>query len=283
MPRATVSHKLIYLDKVRAVVGLWGTSAPILMHAAKTNNLIHMGCTWGDGLYADGKNNFNNITSNKHHAEKLIEIFKKKGVKNIGIITQTTAAEELLIKTLTDTLTKAGFNIAFTETFYWNIKDFRIFFMKIKKKKADMLIITLLPHNFTVFLKQKYDMGDMTEYTTIDYFDSLDPILTEGRAYVGSAASTAAFAEAFAQKSDAHLGDCIGNVYDSVDLLIHAFETAEAPNGSIPTTEAVVKALHDTKNWDGATGRLTINPDGHIDSDAIVKVVKDGKVIVLPE
>ena len=283
LPRrsATVAHKLISLDKVNAVVGLWGTSAPIFMDLARRSNIIHMACTWGDGMYADGKNNFNNITSNKHHAKKLIEIFKKKGVKNIGIVTQMTAAEERLIQTLTDAFIQAGFNVVYTQEFHWETKDFRLFFLKMKKKKADMLVISLLPPSFTVFLKQKWEMGDTADYTTIDYFDALNPALTEGREYVGSAASTDEFAKTFAEKSSGHLGDCIGNIHDDIDLLIHAFETAEAPVGQIPTTEAVVKALHDTKNWQGAVGYLTIKPDGHIDSDAIVKVVKDGKVTVV--
>lgn len=273
---AMVANKFMYQDKVRATVSMWGNMPAILMDLSKKADVLNFSCTWGDGLFSDGVTNFNHTTSNRRHVEKLVELLRGKNVRRVGLVTQHSRSDAQFRIILLDALKKNGFEVVFDEQFNMGNKDFQIFFAKHRNKRADMIFALLLPSDFTVFLKRKYEAGNTADITTVDYFGMMNPAVVEGKTFVGSAVGSPAFV---AKYPDISTAGCVGNVYDSVDMIINAFENAPAASGGIPTTAEAARFLHALGKWDGALGDLVILPDGHIDSRAVIQAIQDGRVV----
>ncbi len=276
----TVANKMISIDKVKALVTIWDISSPIDMELAKRNNIIHMACTWGNGM-SDGINNFNNVTSHKKHSEKMIKLLKQQKVKKVAYIAQVAKGDLDLKSTLIKDMKNNGIDVVFNEEVHIGDKDFRTLLTKMKNKKVDMIMITMIPEDFYAFVKQKKELGIDAPITTVDYFESIDKKdLVEGYYYVMSSSGGDKFLKEI--NTDV-VGQCIGNVYDNVDLLIYAFEHADAKPGEIPTTEEVAKVLKKIKNYPGIVGQLSVDQNGHIDSPAYIKQIKNGKPELIKE
>lgn len=81
------------------------------------------------------------------------------------------------------------------------------------------------------------------------------------------------FSEIFAKKYGQPANAIAIQGYDAVHLLAQAIRQA---NSSIP--EKIAQALHNTKNWPGATGQFTFDDKGDIPDKKIgIKAVRDGK------
>lgn len=97
------------------------------------------------------------------------------------------------------------------------------------------------------------------------FFDDTNPITEEGKKFV----------EGFQQKLPE--GENIAAVsalgYDAYLLMLDAITRAGSTDG-----EAIQKALAETKDFEGATGLISMTAEGDADkSTAVLKVVKDGK------
>lgn len=274
---STVANKMISLDKVRALITIWDVASPVNMEIAKRENIIHIGCTWGDGM-SDGVNNFNNVSSHLQHGHKMLKLLQHQKVKKVGYVAQVVRGDLDLKKKLKNDLVKNGIEIVFEEEFHMGNKDFKTFFAKIKNISVDMMIVTMLPDDFNIFVKQKKEAGNTTPITTVDYFESIEnKSLVEGAYYVISSPGNADFVEKMSQHTKT-IGQCIGNVYAGVDLLVYAFENA-GDGVNIPTTEEVAAYLRRIQNYDSVLGKLNVTENGHIDSPAIIRMIKNGQSV----
>jgi len=71
-----------------------------------------------------------------------------------------------------------------------------------------------------------------------------------------------------------HSPDALGALgYDSANMLIHAIQSA----GVVDSTK-IRDALAQTKDFDGVTGKITIDADRNPTKPAVVLRVKDGKL-----
>ena len=277
---ANSANKLINMDKVNAVVSMRGFAAPLFGEMATKVDIPHITCSWGESFF-DGKNNFNNTTSTKTLANKMVEMLKMKNAKSVGFVAQLSKSDEEMKSVFVKVFEDNGIEVLWTEAFQIGAKDFRTFWAKTSQKPVDVIVALLLPDDFYAFLKQKKEAGNEMDFTTVDYFSSLDKEIIEGRMYVSSSVGGKEFEEELNKKVRAGLGDCLANIYDNVNLLVYAFENAEAEDGKVPTTKDVVKVLKSLKDYDGVVGRLSVNERGSIDSPAYIKEIKNGEIVVV--
>ena len=278
---ATAANKLVNLDKVNAAITMWGIAAPIFRELASKSNIPHITCSWGS--WADGGNTFNNTTSAQELSNKMIKLFNLRGVKKVGFVSQLSKSDEEMKEIFVETFKNNNIEVAWTEAFQMGSKDFRTFWAKTAQKPVDIIVILMVPEDFYAFLKQKREAGNKMDFTTVDYFSSMDKTLIEGKMYISSSIGNKDFEEKINQRVRAGLGDCLANIYDNVDMMIYAFENAKMENGKIPTTEAVTEVLRNLKGYDGVVGKLTTNKDGHINSPAFIREIKNNNSVVIEE
>lgn len=277
---AAAGNKLVNIDKVNGVVSMWGFAAPIYMDLSKKADIPHITCSWGDSFF-DGINTFNSTTPPDKLAEKMVKLLQMKKVKTVGFVTQQAPGDGEMKAHFSQELKKNNIEIAWEETFNIGNKDFKMFFSKINNKPVDMMIITMVPEDFYAFLKQKKEAGNPFDFTTVDYFTSMDKNLVDGRFYIRSSIGTKEFEERLNQKTQAHLGDCLGNIYDNVDLLINAFENAKDSDKELPTTAEIVAYLKTLQDYPGVIGNLTVKANGQIDSPAHIVKIQNGVPVVI--
>ena len=71
-------------------------------------------------------------------------------------------------------------------------------------------------------------------------------------------------------------------IYDIVQLLIWAYENTPVKTGeSVPTNEDVIKTIQDKiGDYPSVFGNISVSPEGIVHTDALVKKIEGGKVIL---
>jgi ABC-type branched-subunit amino acid transport system substrate-binding protein len=209
----------------------------------------------------------------------MMKILHDQRVKKIGFMTEIAKGDLDLRNRLIAAVRSAGIEVVFNEETQIGNKDFKMFFAKIKNKPVDIIYTSMVPEDFYAFIKQKKEVGYNAPLTTVDFFESIDQKeLVEGSYYVMSSSGGDKFLEQV--KTDV-VGQCVGNVHDGIDLIITAFETADAAPDEIPTTAAVAHAMNNLNGFIGVLGKITVDSSGHIDSPAYIKQIRNGKPEVL--
>ena len=73
-------------------------------------------------------------------------------------------------------------------------------------------------------------------------------------------------------------------MYDGLDMIINAFEnTAPNENETIPDNADVLQKIRDFKVWDGASGKMKIEPNGCVRMDVPVRMYQNGKWVKIKE
>jgi len=280
-------NKLMNMDKVNAIVSFWGNIARVFSEANNNsdNPVPHVAaCAWGTQSTA-GEYNFNNDTSIERNANLLVSKLQKENIKNIGLIFQNGKPEIEMQEVIVDKLTEANINITFNEIFNYGEKDFRTFLAKIKRMDTDIIYLQLLQQDFMAMYKQMQELKIDLPLTTILYFDEYenkDPV--EGYWFVNNNVYTDVFLKDWKKyNGDSIIKACSPNTYDSLNILVDAFENAEAKSGGIPTSEEVLQYMKNMKTWQGAVGEVTFEKDGLINSDPKLAIIKDGKTTLLEE
>ena len=272
---ASVLNKFLNVDKIDVLIdsgaGVGNVSSPIM----EKNKLIHF--NWSsDPNVAKGKYNFINWTQPPAQAEKMAKVIKNKGYQNIWIVTANHAGPIAVTEGLAKELSNE--NIAYNvKKFNIGSRDMRMDIREISESKADLIVIVLFDPDLSIFLKQLKELDVHTDLTAIEVFSFLEnPSVVEGSWYIDAAEGDNEVTDEVRRRTGSNVILGASNSYDIVMLLVKAFETAA-------TKEQAVDELLKIKNYKGYTGDLAQDENGIFQSEAIVKVIKDGKPIVIEE
>lgn len=275
---ATIANKFIDMDKVNAIMNIWGVTAPVVAELAQKKNTIFFTCAG----YIDNKDKsyvFNNYTPVERVSETLIKKLKKLNVKKVAFATDINAVGEARAK-IVDDLRQAGIDVVAVERYVLGTVDFRISIAKIEAQNPDYYIIFIEQPGTKNFIEQHRQITQKDNLAAIDVFHEMPKKywkVADGLWFVKSANGTPEFENRFQQNTGLEIQSCVGNSYDNLNLIINAFENTPVTEGeTIPKNEDVLKQLHKAKNIDGAIGKISVDEYGNIDSLAIIEKMVDG-------
>ena len=277
-----IGNKFVNRDKANAIMGIWTLTLHQFRELAHKANIPFFACGWAHDA-SDGKLVFNNQTPLSETSRAFAEIVKNKyKAKNVALIGMISGGDFAMHDYIEAELKKIGTNLVLKETAQYGTTDFGMIIQKIKQKNPGAVIAILPPYELSIFTKRLHEAGLNIPITNVaDYFEfAPNPEIFEGMYAAVSSNGTDEFKQRFEERTGKPFPsyDCVAPGYDNVDILIYAFENAEAEPGKIPTTEAVVKVIKGIKNWRGATmSDMRVQPDGQIFSPAYVGVMKNGK------
>ncbi|MDR1026750.1 MAG: ABC transporter substrate-binding protein [Lactobacillus sp.] len=270
---ALANAKLINQDKVSAVISFGSRIGNVVSPVTERNSILHLSACASDENVAIGKYNFIHWTQPKVEVDRMVEEIKNRGIKSVAIIVANDAATLAMGNTLEEELTKLGIK-NYKDIVDPNLNDFRMNIPKMEKNNPEIYALIVFESATMNFVKQARELNLNKPLTSIETFSFLaDQSILEGYWYVDPAEITGEFKtkiETF-NKSDNIFA--LGNIYDSLNLLITAFEKA-------PTPEQAVDELEKIKTFDGVLGRLTQDENGIFQSKAIIKTIKNGKAVV---
>lgn len=270
---AVGAKKLLSYDKVNVLMTGYSGPSLAVKPLAIENKTILFGNTYA-ATFPDGKYVFQNYPITPYFMPIIMDFIKENKAKNIALVlSQTTALPEIenILKPL---LIKE--NISWTDYLYQTSEtDFKMMVSKLKQSNHDMILM----HGFmpAVILIPK-ELRQQNVNLPILGFDTLevannDASQLEGVYEVGKIWS--------AEKSDL-LSDGV-YVYDTINIIIDAFERAGKELNKIPTSDEFREYLYKTPTYKGIAGDIHLENTGQFRTKAYLKQVKNGQPIVITE
>lgn len=280
---ATIANKFSDIDKVSAIMNIWGITAPVVAEIAEKKDIIFFTCAG----YIDNKDKsyvFNNYTPTKRISQALIKKLKKMNVKKVAFATDINAIGEAREKYIVEDLRNSGIDVVATERYMMGTVDFRMSIAKMEEQHPDYYIIFVEQPGTKNFIEQHAQIVKKDNLAAIDVFHEMPRkywSTANGLWFVKSANGTSEFENKFKKTTGLEIQSCVGNSYDNLNLIINAFENAPVQSGKIlPDNEDVLKQLHQAKDIEGAIGKISVDEDGNIDSLAVIRRMVDGQQIL---
>lgn len=280
-------QKLVNVDKVKIVLGGFCSSESIAatpVAAGAKVALFSPGSSSPD-LTGISPYFFRNYPSDASQGKVLAEAANAKGWKKIALLQEQTDYALGVYKSFSSTFESLGGTVAKEETTTANT-DFRSQLTKLKGTKPDALFIdTQTPAMSERIFKQLQDLkwkvaiiindataGDTT--TVMAYKDLLEGALT---AEFSTDPNNARFAKLVADYKTKYNADLPYQAYGQTEYdavyMIKAGIEAVGYDG-----EKFAAWARTVKDWEGASGKVTIGADGDRVGGHTVEVIKGGKV-----
>ncbi|MDR3585473.1 MAG: ABC transporter substrate-binding protein [Desulfosporosinus sp.] len=184
-------------------------------------------------------------------------------------------------------LTSAGGTITDTENYVGGDKDFKSTLTRIKASNPEVLFVPGYYSEVGLIVKQARELGITVPIVGGDGWDSSKLADLAGAANLNDTyfvdhmwagdPATKPFADAYQAKYNAEPDALAALGYDAAEMLIAAIKTAGGTD-----SEKIRVALENTKDFQGVTGVITVDPKTHnpVKSAVIIKLV-DGKKTLL--
>ena len=271
---ALATAKLINRDKVDAIISFGSRVGNVVSPVAERHTILHLSACASDANVATGKYNFIHWTQPEKEVEKMAFEIQKRGYKNIAAFVANDAATIAMHNALADKLKILGIKYKHV-TVNPDAVEFRTEIQKLKQNQPDLYVLLVYEAPIVNLIKQSREAGITAPFTSIETFSFLtDASILEGYWYVDSAEVLPDKLHQITQITGMDNTFAVGNFYDSMNLLVIAFENSESPGFA-------VKALSEIKEFDGAVGRLTQDSSGIFQSEAVIKQIQNGRPVVI--
>lgn len=297
---ANAMQRLVEQEKVNAVIGTYGSSCA--MAGGEINEkagVPAMGTSCTNPLVTQNKKYyfracFIDPFQGKAVAQYAFDNGKKKAALLLDVAQDYSVG---LGKFFKDHFTKIGGEVVAELNYQSGDQDFTAQITEIISKGADILFIPSYFAEGAIIIKQARDAGAEFLIIGADAMDNPEMVKIGGKAIEGFTFTTfpyaiempdmsdtqKAFTEAWQKQfpdKEPNANSALG--YDSYMLIIDAIKRAGSAD-----PEAITTALAATKDFDGVTGKTTINETHDAEKAVGIKMVKDGKITfvttVLPQ
>lgn len=282
-------NKLITVDKVNVIIGPMGSSevmaiAPILnkkkvvsISPAATSHEI---TDAGDYI-------FRTIVSDVYDGTAMARFaYQDKGIKKVGVFYMTEAGPQGVAEAFINEFKKLGGYIQIVEKCSRGEKDFRTPISRIDKKNPDAIYFALYPIETELFIRQIRELGINRFLMTHQLIDDPQVLGKLGKAADGIVFTTPKltpetgglgvklFYEKYRDKYGKEPQQFAPNSYDAVMLIVNAMEKYGFDS------EGTKKGLYEVKNYEGASGILSMDQDGDVDQKMLIMVIENGKPVL---
>jgi len=289
----TAAARLIEKDKVSVILGSWGSSLSIAAgDLVKNNKVPAIGASCTNPMVTQGNDYYFRVCFlDPFQGTVMANYAFKQGYKKAAVIQEVSNDYAVgLAKFFTDAFVKlTGDDSCIVEVGNYNTndQDFSGILTNIKEKNPDVIFA---PGNFTesaLIIKQARSLGITAPFIGGDTWETDEFLQVGGKEVEGAVLSTffddtapsndeaKKFIEEY--KKEYPKRDSVAAVsalgYDAYILALDAITKAGSAD-----PQKIRDAIASTKDFQGVTGKITINEDGNADKNtAIIKVVKDGK------
>ena len=284
-------NKLINIDKVKVILGGHCTpeSASIAPIVEKNKIIMLASITTSPVLTDMGDYVFRTSPVSVVQSELVANLaYNNLGLKNLAIIYELTDYARPIAEKMNEKFTDYGGQVSLFESYTPGIIDFRTLLTKAKNKGVDSIFISAQsPDAALNFMKQVKELGlDNVQIFGNDVAGTQAIIDQMPELYEGfilalpnfdtNSKKTAKFINEYKEKYN------VGNIpygiwtaesYDAVFIIADALKKY----GENP--DKIKEYLYNVKNYDGVSGKITIDKNGDGVRSYFLKIVKDGKIV----
>ena len=227
------------------------------------------------------------ISTNTSIREKAAQIalyaHNNLKAKTAALIYYNTPLGKDYDKYFTQNFEKAGGKVISSEITLVDATDFRTPLAKLKSLNPDLIFVVQLAKPLGILLKQAQELGITSILMGNSSNEDPTVLSAAGTASEGFVIQsdepfpktdkindfTKRFEKKFGQKPDVFAA----NGYDALQLQVEAYSKCKGD------TECMLKEFHNTIDYPGVSGNITIKEDGSASKPTIFKVVKNGKFV----
>ena len=283
---ATIVRKLIANDKVVAILGEFASSRSLEGGPICQENKIPMispGST-NPRVTEIGDYIFRTCFLDSFQGMVMARFALEKGYKKAAILTdEKQDYSKGLAQYFREVFTKNGGEIVKEQSYSGGDKDFRAQLTSIKSAKPDVIFLPGYYNEVALIGKQARQFGIKTPMMGGDGWEGDALLKIAGNALDGGYFSTHFSADNqdpqvqnFIQKYKAKYGavpDCQAALgYDTVKILVQAIQRAGSTD-----SKAIRDAVAATKDFQGVTGKITLDANRNASKPAVVQTVGEGR------
>ena len=281
-PATAVSavRKLINYDHVDVVFDLYSSVGLAVSPITNENKTPHLTFAQDKNI-SKGFYNWRVVTPDKRTGEKMLSALQNRKLKNVVAVVENAAGNLSLYEGFKEAA-KGDKNIKITEMkINPGERDFNVLVNKINKMTPDAIVTVLHSPEIDVFMRQAKAHNVNVPITGLQSFTFLkDKSLADGGWYVDVSMANADFMDRYNKITNNAPTSFAENFYTLLLVAVTNFESFDTK----PTPEDFINNL---KNIDGVVapiGKLVYDAnEQNIETDASVRLVKDGTVIKLDE
>lgn len=284
-PENTVKSydKLVKQDGIKFIGGP-ACSSPILSIAPKANQdnvIIVSGSATQADITTAGDFVFRVVPSDNAQGAEGAKIANEKGYKKAAVLYVNNDYGKGLSEVFKAEFEKLGGEVLLTDSLEQDGTDFRTQITKVKGVNPEVLYMISYPKSGGVLIKQVRELGLTLPLISAEGMKDQETLDIAGKAAEGliitspssnKDANYQKFAEAYKAKYGNEPGIYSSEYYDLAMLLMKSVIEAG------PDANLVKAGLYATKNYGGASGKITLDENGDIVGKGFDRsVVKDGK------
>lgn len=274
-------QKLINVDKVKIILGPDCGSGCTLAAAPITEkaNVIQMSIAASNPQVAKaGEKVFTLVALDDYESKIMAEHLIKMGIKKIAIINVNDEWGVNQKNMFTENFSKRGGKVSIAESYKRGAKDFRTLLVKIKSDNPDAIffagydeIIELIKQMKELGIEKQIISNSMIE--NIQELDQLKQVLKQTGFKIIYTSQQFEFnktiAEEFRNKYNKNMDLFAANGYDSLMIAYKAIESC----GKVDTN-CIASFIYGLKDYPGASGNITITPDGWRKANILIKTMQ---------
>ncbi|SHE77617.1 amino acid/amide ABC transporter substrate-binding protein, HAAT family [Seinonella peptonophila] len=215
----------------------------------------------------------------KAMADYAVNDLKKK---NIAVLYVDIDYGKSIYGAFKEEVQKLGSKIAIDRPFNMGDKNFSSLLTAVKAKNPDALYVVGYYNEASAIVKQAKETGLNVQFLGVDGFDSpkyleLGQQNTEGSTFTTSFYGSdprevvQQFVKEWKAKHQSEPDMLSSQSYDAAKVIIEALKKTG------PDSKALAKAINETKDLEGTSGKITFGPDHEVIKPVIFMTVHDGK------
>lgn len=268
-------QKLVNLDHCKIVLSATANIALALAPLARQKQIVHLGVS-SDPIFAEGVNNFNIWPAPEIPVRKLLEQFKKRNLKNIGLIGLEHAWPRAIFKELESSLKSANMSVTMQEYFLPEEMNYRPILERLRRSNSDIAVLLSWSPNLEIFARQYHELKIPIPLTCDFAFEaSQDRSLFEGMWFVNLRGPDSSYREKFKiaygyyPYAQMELGDVMTR------LAVRSFESV----GKDASADALAKYFLAVRNQASIIGPISMKANGTIEAPYRVKIIEKGVIV----
>ena len=288
---ASAAYRLINVEKVDAIISIISGVGLLINPIAEKAKVLNFGLCSNVNV-ADGTYNFTNYITTEEGARSFLQELARRGPGSkakstkLGVFSLNEEGFNQILEQVEAQSAGTTVDIIFKETFEPQTRDFRSQIMRSVTKEPDTLLVLGLSPEIETLAKQLEQLQKTVPLASIEAFGLAEnKSAFNGAWYIDAAAPSEVFQKRFKSSYGREITAAAAHAYDTVMVIAQAAIAAAQGRGNPgtekPTTTEIAKAIHSVQRFEGVVGSLTVDENGVIHSVPSVKVMTNGRGVLL--
>jgi len=277
-----IANKFVSIDRVNCLMVLGTAMVNAVLPIADSSDIVMFGFTIHPGITKKSKNLFRVYVSDDQEWTLLADYINKSEMKAIGIF-HINAEYGLDSRKALEAHLGTKVKVVYAEPYKIGESDFRNILTKVRDKRVDGIVLMGYGTEYVPLLRQMKEIGMQSKILgNVDFvYDFVKKEKSaEGAIFTAPAFSFGEFTpqgskfiESFKKNFGREPAWDEAYSYDSILILAEALRRTQ-----LFSTEALRSSLLDIKNFDGVSGKISIQDDGDALTTIHLAYLKDGTI-----